>query len=516
MSDSGKKAKKYLIVNVMTNILAVMSNSLVALWMTPFLIRSLGLAVFGMVPLVSSIANYLSIFNLTVSGAVGRFVALHLDRNENEKGNIYFNSSIFGLIGIGLLVAIPAAAAIRFLPEIIQVPEGYEADFSILILLAIVASFVGAITSSFQVSTFVTHRFFVFNSAKIASRLLQVALILLLFHLFSPSLPMVGLSLLGMTAFLLGALIVISGKLLPQLTVHPRYFRWPAFREMGGMGSWIVIDQLGTLLYLNSDLIIINFFLGPEAVGRYAPILQLVMLMRVLAPAVSGVFAPVAIEYIARDELGKLAGHTQTAIKFMGLLLALPAGLLCGLAAPFLTLWLGPSFAELAPLLWLLLLPQVLFLAVNPLYNINRGMNKVRTPALVTVAGGVLNIILALFFIGILDLGLFGMALASVLSFALRSVCFLPLYTANCLGLSGTHFFRSMPISLIAVSFVAIATFWLQQFYPIINFAQMFLVSSAVGLLFGGGVYVLALNRGERELVLSLLGVKKKIVGVGA
>lgn len=511
MRENHKKAKRFFLVNIFSNILAVLSNSLVGIWMTPFLIKHLGVAVFGMVPLVSSISSYLSIFNLTISGAVGRFVALNLEKKENEKSNIYFNSSVFGLIFVSIIAAIFATAVIPFLPHLIQIPAGFELDFSILVILIVITSFAGAVTSSFQVSTFITHKFYVYNIAKIASRLLQICLLVCLFRFASPSLALVGVAILGMTVFLLVSLIIASRKLTPQLIVNPRFFRWPALREMGGMGTWVAVDQVGTLLYLNSDLIIINLFLGPEDVGRYAPIIQLVMLMRVLAPAIAGVFAPVAIEYIARDEIQKLGNHTQKAIKFMGLLLALPAGLICGLAAPFLRLWLGPSFADQSYLVCILMLPQVAFLAINPLYNINRGLNKVRAPALATIAGGVLNIVLAIALIYGLQMGLLGMALASIISFALRSVVFLPIYTARCLGMQGGEFFKSMPSSLIAASSIFVFCLLLQRYYTIANLSEMIIMSIFVTIIYSIGVYSLLLKSDEKTIIFSLFGMKKKI-----
>ena len=87
--------------------------------------------------------------------------------------------------------------------------------------------------------------------------------------------------------------------------------------------------------------IIINIFLGPEQCGRYAPIALWVTLLGTLGGAISDVFAPIALGYIARQEHDILVTQMKRSTKFLGLIMALPVGLLCGLAKPVLYRWIG-------------------------------------------------------------------------------------------------------------------------------------------------------------------------------
>lgn len=511
MSQSTSLAKKRLLLNISSNFSAVIVVSIIGFWLTPYLIHHLGVAVYGLVPLVGSVTAYFGLIGQTISSAVGRFVVLNMNNGENEKCTVYFNSALFGLLGICAFMVIPLGILWAFLPKIFNIPTGYVKDFSLLFVMVVFSSFFNTISSPFMVSTFATHSFYVENLGRILSRLIQVVVIVVTFLTFGPSLKFVGFSYLGMAMFLLCFFYWATGRLTPDLKIKWRSFEWTSLREMGGMGAWMVIDRVGQLLYLNTDLIIINIFLGPKEVGHYAPILQLVLLMRIFTPAIGRVFAPVAIEFIAKDETEKLSVYTRQAIKFLGLLLALPIGILCGFSGPFLERWLGPSFVYLSPLVWLLLGPQIVFLAVNPLYNINRGMNKVKIPALVTLIGGVINIVLSMTLVNFTPLGLYGVALATVISYGVRNLFFHPIYVAANLKQPNLYFFKSIFPGTFVFLVVATACYWLTNLLQLASYPRLFASAAFISIPYAIFAFFLVLNRDERILLRSLLRVRKRI-----
>lgn len=87
------EAKKRLVSNVVSSALAVIVNSVVAIWQTPYLIRHLGVEVYGMIPLVTSFIAYMNLFTTALSSAVSRYVAIYAGRGETETGNRYLSSA---------------------------------------------------------------------------------------------------------------------------------------------------------------------------------------------------------------------------------------------------------------------------------------------------------------------------------------------------------------------------------------------------------------------------------------
>jgi len=126
MRSSIDEAKKRLLVNVGTNNLVVFVGAVIGIWQTPYLIRHLGENVYGMIPFVTSFIAYLNLVTMSIVNTVSRYVSIHLDRDEIEESNVYFNSALGGL----LLLCGPLFIIIVFLSfvfgSIFQVPVGFE------------------------------------------------------------------------------------------------------------------------------------------------------------------------------------------------------------------------------------------------------------------------------------------------------------------------------------------------------------------------------------------------------
>ena len=499
------EAKRRLLANVSTNIIEIVLSSLIGLWLTRYFISHLGVAAYGMIPLVTQIASYFDLFSRSVRDAVGRFVVICFNQNEIEKSNMYFNTGLFSMAILCLLTCIPLIVVVLLLPFIFNIPAGHETSASWLFFCVLLSSLLIALTGPFLASALIKHRFDLMNSVKILSRLLRVAILVLCFRYLGASLEYVGWSYCGMGLFLLGGSMWLTSRLTPQLHIERKSYRWNAFREMAGMGGWMTINQIGALLYLSTQLVVINILLGAEEAGRYGPFVLLVSLLTMLGSAVANVFTPIAYEDIAQKKVDVLVHHSKRSTKFIGLIIALPIGLLCGLSTPFLKWWLGPEFADLSPLIWLLLLPWIVNVTVRPLFSIYRGLNKVKVPAIVILSGGVANVIVSVLLIKYTNLGLYGAALALVFCLTSKNLFFTPIYTAMLLGRAKSTFFKDMVPALLMAGLVSLAGLSLSRLYDLSSVLRLcagVLFLSVPYLLIG---YMAAMNKEDRTFLLSLV-----------
>lgn len=458
-----------------------------------------------MIPLVTQVVTYLDLFSMAIRNTVGRFVAIHFNRQEDEQSNIYFNTALFSVITICLLLCIPVVIITALLTLIFNIPEGHEADARWLFFLVTLSSFLVAITSPFLVSTLIRHRFDLSNSVRILSKLFRVVILVLCFKYLSVSLKYVGWSYCGMASLTLISSMWLTIRLTPQLRIGWKSFRWYAFRQMVGMSSWMTINQVGTLLYLSTDLIIINIFLGPKQCGRYGPLVLLVSLLSMLGTAISNVFTPIAYEYIAQKQEDALARHAKRSTKFMGLIIALPIGLFCGFSTPVLTQWLGTSFADLSPLMWLLVGPCIINITVRPLFSIYRGMNKVKVPAIVILAGGITNVLLSILLVKYTGLGLYGVALASVFCLTSKNLLFTPIYVAHQLGQSKHAFFEGMVPATVMAILLSLAGLGLSRIYDLSSLARLCIAAVPLVIVYLLICYWAAINKEDRRFLLSVL-----------
>ena len=107
------------------NVLGLVVSMSTGLFYTPYLVARLGVASYGMVPLITGLFVWVSWISLAVSWSVGRYITIAREKRDVEQENLYFNSAllptallsaVFGVIGIlimplaGRIVRIPVEA----------------------------------------------------------------------------------------------------------------------------------------------------------------------------------------------------------------------------------------------------------------------------------------------------------------------------------------------------------------------------------------------------------------------
>jgi membrane protein EpsK len=449
-----------LLLNLTSNVLSFGISVLVGIWLTPYLIRRLGVGAYGLIPLTTSVTSYLAIFTVALNSAVGRFMTIALDRKDETQANRVFNTSFWGSAAILLLISGPCLWLAFHADLLFQVPEGSERDATRLFLATIVVFFLTTIGSAFSVSSFCRGRFDLLNGVNILNTLVRVAFIVLFFNWFTPRVWHVGCAMVtAMVVSTLGA-VWIWRRLTPMLRLRPSFFSLVSLREMAGTGSWIVVNMVGALLYLSIDLIVVNRIVGPEATGRYGAVMTWSALLRGLGGAVGGVFGPTIITLHSQGDTGGLVQYSRRAVKFIGLVLSIPIGLICGMSKPLLHLWLGDEFTALAPLLSLMTFHLSVNLAVLPLFNIQVATNRVRLPGIVTCVMGMLNLALAVVLAGPAGWGMYGVAAAGAIMLTAKNLAFTPVYAARVLKVRRDTFFVEIA-PLIGVTLAVAGLGWL-------------------------------------------------------
>ncbi|PWU19381.1 MAG: polysaccharide biosynthesis protein [Verrucomicrobia bacterium] len=498
-----------LTANLCANIAQLALSLVVGVWYVPYLVRQLGPAAYGLIPLTSVITSYMTLITVGLESAVGRFQTLALTREDHENANIVFNVALWSNVALSALLLIPAIVAIAQAEHLIRIPPGYETATRWLFGGTIVAFLLNQIKTPFTVSFFCRNRIDLQNLVAAAETLTRVGLVVVLFWVLSPRIEYVGVAILAGTLVALAGTVWLWKVLTPTLHISWRLFDWKMLRELCCTGGWVIVSQIGVMLYLNIDLVVANRLFGAEQSGRYAAVLQLPFLLRSLSLAVGGVFAPTMFNIYARDDIAALVAYLRRSIKFLGLVMALPIGLTCGFAEPLLRLWLGKSFGSLAPLLVVMSIHLCINLAMYPLYPLSLAVNKVKTPGWVTLGVGLLNLGLALFLAGPIGWGLYGIAAAGAITLTIRHLLFTPLYSAHILNQPWRTFYRGVTSFVLATLVTAGACRLVLAHWPINNWLELILAGLAMSLLFCVVVY-LVLSPAERLELKQTIGRRRQ------
>jgi membrane protein EpsK len=482
---------------LISNVGKLALTMLVGVWYVPFLVRQLGPAAYGMIPLASTLTSYMGVVTFSLDAAVARYLTIALERKNEAEANVIFNVAFWGNVAIAGMLAIPAAGAIVGVEHLMRIPAGYESATRWLLVGTIAAFLLNQIKSPFFVSCFCLNRLDLQNIVTVAETLTRVGLVALLFLAVAPRIEFAGAAIFAGTAVSTIGAVWLWRVLTPGLRIRPSDFRWSMMKSLCGTGGWVVISQVGLLLYLSIDLVVANRLFGPEASGRYAAVLQLAALLSTIGMTVGEIFAPTMYQRYAQGNYVELAAYLNRAIKFVGLIMAWVVGLVCGFAKPLLELWLGKSFGSFAPLLCLMAIPICITLAMYPLYAVPLAANRVKVPGVVTLGTGVFNLTLALLMAGVFGWGLYGIAAAGALSRTIRNFVFAPLYGAFVLQQPYRTFYRNV-VSIIGAMVATMGLCWVVSWgWTISNWVDLGMAAMAVTGLFGVATWIL-LTSGER------------------
>lgn len=495
-------------VNVRANAVLLALQTGMGLWFAPYLIKNLGVAVYGLLPLANSVASYMSVLEFSVRGSLSRELSRAFATGGSHARRVVFNTALWASVALAAVLSPVALAVAMSAPALFSVPAGYEDAARILFGAILLMYLVGMVRSILTTVPFTRNRFDLLNVTPMSEIIVRVVVVVAMFALAKPRIEWVAVSLVVSGAIATIVALRLNRIVAPGLNMDVRAFDLSVLRRMWGTSSWMMVNQVGTLLFLSIDVVVVNVMLGADASGRYGSLLIWSVFLRSLAGAVSSAVTPVALRKHALGDHAGLARVMSESIGLLGMAIALPVGALTGFAAPVLTIWLGPEFAGLSVLLIAQVFHLSLNLAVLPLFSVQLAAGRVQIPGIVTLCGGLVNVMLAVSLVTFGRNGL-GVALAGALVLTLKNALFTTVYTAHIQGVS----WKPYVVALSKGALVALAVFAVSRASLELSVPQGWIGLGTQGVLVVGLcaalVYSLMLTRAQRQVVLSLAGVNR-------
>lgn len=506
------EGKKHFGRNTVSSLVFFAFSAATSLLIVPYVIRHLGIANYGMITLANSFIQITQVLTIAIVGTVTRFVIVHSARGDDEAARGYFSTQFTALLVLSALI-VPLAISIALVaPAFINIPPGQKTNTQTLIVLCYAAFALNLFISPLQVAQYIKQRFDIRNTIEIMNQAARYGTWILMFGAAGPALWQIGLGYVMGSALAVTCTWFVLLKLTPKLKPQIGHFDKSKFTEMVSMGAWVTVNQVGTMLYLSVDSLIINKTLGPASAGCYGTVMGLFLMLRVLSGLMSGMMMPLALSFYARNDWPGLIRTSAKAVRFMSLGMALPLGVACGFAVPFVEWWLGPKpeYAGLWLLIWLLLAPQVWNSAMEPLFGISTAANKVVIPGVAAIAGGVVKLVLAIVFVKYAAMGIAGVALANLISFSLKNVVFTPLYSGHILRSSSKPFYKAIAPSTLVFGAVALTSWYLTQLCSLTSFPAILAAGALLIFVFALLVYQLVLNNDDRLFLAQVAPWAKK------
>jgi O-antigen/teichoic acid export membrane protein len=505
LTENQEAFSKQVPKNLMANTFYFVLNVLIGLFLVPYFIDNLGVASYALIPLATSLTNYVSIVTQSLNASVFRYLTIDLKKQDYNKANITFNTSLFGTFGITLLTVPLLVLVSYYSPSFFDIPINQRHDTFLLFLGVMGSILVRTWGGNFGVSLFAYNRLDLQNIINAINLVIQVLFIIVLFSLGSPKLSYIGYSYFLAAVVSVLITILFSKKINPHFKVNFKDFKTSRLKELIETGGWITIDQIGSLFLFQMDIILVNKLFGTVAGGEYSIVFIWNSLIRTIALTLAGVLTPVILTYYAQKRFEELVVLSKSAVKIMGLAMALPVGFICGFSPLILYLWVGPDFSRLSLLMWILLCHLAINMSVLPLFPITVSYNKLRIPAIATILSGIANLLLAIILSTITGWGYYGVAVAGAIVLTARNFFFVPIYATKVLGMTRNPFKDTMIqvfLSTVIVGGIASAMYHLSS---VSNILTLIVDCGIISFTYLIIIWFIFLNQPERRMIESII-----------
>lgn len=451
-----------LIRNISSQWISLGAQLLISVLMTPFMVKRLGDAGYGIVALISGLVGYSGILYFGLGAAVVKFVAEHHAREDIDELNATC-STIYGVyLGFGALCLALALILVGPLPSLFHIPAHQATDARIMLLMmgvGLLVQFPGSVYGGVLMGL---QRFDVMNKYNFVLLILRSAAVLtvLLAH---PTVVAVGA--VTMTSLIAEQVLAwrYARRTLPGLSLSLRLFERSRLARLFTFSAQSFLFTLSEKLINYTDEFVIAQARGPTAVTLYVIPLRLVDYARDALDKATLVLMPGVSAAAAGGDIAALQALWRFGNKAIMCLVAPVSLVFLMWGGHVLTLWLGnASYGRggMPILFWLALafIAQVAGRGIaRPIFE---GLGELSIPARITVAEGIVNLTLSIVLVR--TWGVEGVAFATFAPAAVTGLVVMPWFVCKRLGTSylkhmGNTFLRTLPPLIPCVGVLKLA-----------------------------------------------------------
>lgn len=316
------------------NFLSLVIPAVVALPVFAWIARVVGIELFGIFTLSFAIAGYASIFDLGLSRALIREVAIN--RNNLNVVNTFINTASVLILLLSIIASLTVFFSSHLIIDFINVSSAYRNDaINGIQLLALCLS--PMLITQVWLSYFEGLEQFAYLSYFKVFSSLSTVLLPLVFALYYPSFTMLvlGLVVARFLTFIASALWITK-----YIKIKPA-INWSYATQLFKFGSWLTVSSVIGPVMVYFDRFILSSMIGAKQVAFYTAPSELVLRLITLPSAVTRTLFP---NFSANNAVDNQRVY-KLSIIVLGVsatLIALPIFIF---AEDILILWMGAEFA---------------------------------------------------------------------------------------------------------------------------------------------------------------------------
>ena len=489
-------------INAFSNWVALGSNVIVGLILTPYIIAVLDTAGYGIWILIMSIIGYYGLLDMGVTAAVMRYVARYAAQGKHDDLNQIIATAITMFCIVAAFVALVSFIAADALAVFFNIEtQDIHAFKQVIWLLGITAGlmFPGNVLG---VIILAHERFVIANIVKIMEILLRGALSFVLLYA-GAGLVGLGWVYCGVTAFAIVVRLIILKVCFPHVRIRPGRVDKVSAYALLSFGFFSLIIKIGVLLQTKIGSVIIGRYLDMSSVGIYGIAALLFRYILQVTIASGGVTQPRLAAIAGQQESKNLPHLVLRYSVFVSNLVAgigVVAVLLC---RDFLQLWLPENVRDInepAMVFYILLIGLAPSLMSIVSTNALEAVKKHPYCAYQTAAEMVANVVLSIALVT--RLGIIGVALGTAIPTLVAKLISQPIYCCHILKINWFLYVRTVfakPIMLAAFFIFALRSD--EILFNATSYSLLVLKALIVLCLYSVLAYMFCLGKQERQLI---------------
>lgn len=485
------------------NYVAIILNMVIGLLYTPYMLRMLGQAEYGLYSLAASIIAYLTVLDLGFGNAIIRYTAKFRAEDKVNEQKYMFGMFLILYMGIGI-IAVIAGSLLSFNVESIfsaKMTE-YEVDRTRIMLWLMTFNLAFTFPMSIWGSIMTAYERFTFpRIVSIVRSVLNPLVMVALLAIGYKALAMVIVT----TIFNVVTLLINYWYCKNKLKIEVRYgkFDFKFLKEVSIYSFWIFLNAIMDKIYWSTGQFVLGIYRGTVAIAIYAVAIHLQNMFMMFSTAISSVFLPKVTAMVAKGDnekdISDLFIRTGR-IQYILLSLILTGFIIFGRS--FINLWAGEGYQEAYLYALMFFIPLTVPLIQNMGIIILQARNQMKFRSLLYIVIAVVSLVssfpLAKYYGGM------GCAISTAGALVLGQIIIMNIYYQRKQHIDIVRFWKEISnMSLVPIAFISIYL----VFQAEIDIYTASFMNFTIGIVAFLSLYVplfwkLSMNRSEKELFM--------------
>jgi O-antigen/teichoic acid export membrane protein len=492
--------------NVIMNWFAMAVGMVVPFFLTPFVVRSLGVTAYGIWILAVSTVSYLNVLDMGLGSAVIRFVSKAVAQDNQQEAKRAIGAALWFRFLISIAVAVLSVFFAIAFPHLFKIPSALQHAGQVTVLLCALGVAITLVSGVFGSVLSASHRYDVLSCISALQTLARAGGVILILRTGHGLVP---LAYWEFAVALLGGLAKYGAaiNILPVSRVGIARPESEILRAIFSYSFTTFVAIIAIQVITNTDNIVVGAFISPGMVAFYAIGGSLMAYSSQVATAVSTTFLPLASSLEAE---GRSEDLQRLLLRGMQgtLAVALPISVALVIRGKtFIALWMGKQYSEISgTVIQILAISQFFGIADGVPASIVMAIDKHKPLARWVAFEAALN--LGLTIVLVRTIGIYGVAWGTAIATVFVHVIFWPKYLRETLGIPKRRFLWEgwTQITLCAVPYAIVCAIADRYWRASNLFAFM---AQIVVTLPVYAICVLAVFRGEAKAIYRKWEVRK-------